>query len=670
MFGAAALLSAILATYFGRRIAEPIRSLAALAGSPAGPFRPTRLAEVNEVAWALTGAARTLAERNREVADSQANYRSFVDLNPQIPWSAGPDGSAPEIGERFRTLTGISLEDARKGRWLCAVHPRDRRLVLAAWERAMKSGAALDVEHRLRMADGCYRWMRTRAYPRRGPDGRVERWYGATEDVDERRAARAAAAAGEALLSVGLGVAGIGLVEVDYRSDSVRLDPRAGEIFDLPADEALPRATLHQRLHPEDRPDLLARIAALLGPEGEGFLSAEYRIVRGDGSVRWLNGRHKVEYRPAAGPSRRAVRGVLAVQDVTERREGERRLAESYAEIEAIYDSAPIGLCVLGADLRFRRINDRLAEINGLPAEAHVGRHVVEVVPDIAAQAEAIARRVLETGEAAYDVEIAGETAAAPGVTRIWNENWRPLRNAAGRVYGISIVVEDVTRRRQDEQAIAAAAERFRATAEAVPGLMWVITADGRVSFVNKGFATFTGLPPGDLLERGWRSVVHPDDLAANLPLWREAVASGSPFEAQYRFRREDGAWRWHLTRTVPQRDASGRADHFVAIATDIDDLNRTRRALEETTADLERRVAEAIAERNEIWRLTPDFLGIGNLDGTWRDVNPAWTHVLGHSAGRILRMKPEDLIHPEDQERAAAMREALAEGVAAKGVE
>lgn len=107
-------------------------------------------------------------------------------------------------------------------------------------------------------------------------------------------------------------------------------------------------------------------------------------------------------------------------------------------ELESIYQTAPIGLAVLDTELRFRRINERLAEINGLTVEAH-GRSVRELLPDLAYQAEAVLQQVLQTGRPVRDLEIRGETPAVPGVQRIWREQITPLRSERGEIDGLSI---------------------------------------------------------------------------------------------------------------------------------------------------------------------------------------------------------------------------------------
>jgi PAS domain S-box-containing protein len=122
------------------------------------------------------------------------------------------------------------------------------------------------------------------------------------------------------------------------------------------------------------------------------------------------------------------------------------------AEIEMIYRTAPVGLCLLDRNLRYVRVNERLAEMNGLPAAAHIGRTVREIVPNLADDVEPLMRRVFRTGEPLTGIELVGETAAQPGVKRIWVESWAPLVDRDGKVLGINIMAEEVTERRNGEK--------------------------------------------------------------------------------------------------------------------------------------------------------------------------------------------------------------------------
>jgi PAS domain S-box-containing protein len=150
---------------------------------------------------------------------------------------------------------------------------------------------------------------------------------------------------------------------------------------------------------------------------------------------------------------------AVFLSDVTQRRRADegRRLAEQrvqqqLAEISAIYDSAPVGLCVLDRDLRYVRLNERLAEFNGSTVAEHLGRTVWEVVPEVAAQVEPTIRRVLETGKPVLGVQVSSTTRARPGEQRTWIVHWLPLHDVQGEVTGINVVTEEITELKSVEQ--------------------------------------------------------------------------------------------------------------------------------------------------------------------------------------------------------------------------
>jgi PAS domain S-box-containing protein len=154
------------------------------------------------------------------------------------------------------------------------------------------------------------------------------------------------------------------------------------------------------------------------------------------------------------------VRDELAARRAAEAAltESKQRLERSRAEvrrqleeIETIYDSARVGLCVFDREMRWVRINEHLAEINGLPAEAHLGRTPGELLPEMAAKLEPLFQRVLATGETIRDVELSGVTPAQPGVERTWILQWRPLIDAGGRVTAVNVSAEEITRRKRME---------------------------------------------------------------------------------------------------------------------------------------------------------------------------------------------------------------------------
>ncbi len=131
-------------------------------------------------------------------------------------------------------------------------------------------------------------------------------------------------------------------------------------------------------------------------------------------------------------------------------------------DLQDIYKEAPIGLCFLDTNLRYIHINDWLAAINGLSVEAHLGRALHEVLPEVAASVEHQLREVMETGEPLFDGRVETETPAHPGVVRTFQHSYYPNRSKDGRIVGVSCVVADITVRKLAEEELADSQQQLR----------------------------------------------------------------------------------------------------------------------------------------------------------------------------------------------------------------
>ena len=138
----------------------------------------------------------------------------------------------------------------------------------------------------------------------------------------------------DALLPLGVQVAGLGLGSVDYAADTITLDDRAADLFGLPAHQAIPRHTLHQRIHPEDLPEVEALVARMLSPDEPDYIDVVHRVQTNDGSERWLSARKQVTFdRPSGDRVRRPLTGLVAIMDMTPHKLAERRVQQLMHEM-------------------------------------------------------------------------------------------------------------------------------------------------------------------------------------------------------------------------------------------------------------------------------------------------------------------------------------------------
>lgn len=257
-----------------------------------------------------------------------------------------------------------------------------------------------------------------------------------------------------------LEAAGMGTWELQVNTGRLLWDERCKAIYGVPANQDLTYESFLALVHPEDRERVYQdRITAAREPATYGH---EYRIVWPDGSTRWVLTRGGF-LNDEDGKSTRLI-GV--VTDITERKVVEELAQRHLDQLEATYKAAPVGLCVLDRELRWVRINERLAEMNGFTVAEHIGKRVRDLLPNFADELEPKLHYVIETGQPVLGLEITGETPAQPGVIRTWKENWLPLTDRSGAIVGINIVAEEVTEARQAEREREALLESERAARE------------------------------------------------------------------------------------------------------------------------------------------------------------------------------------------------------------
>ena len=180
---------------------------------------------------------------------------------------------------------------------------------------------------------------------------------------------------------------------------------------------------------------------------------------------------------------------------------------------------------------------------------------------------------------------------------------------------------------------------RFRTLANMIPTIVWTAAPDGTITFVNDQWFSFCGITP-EQNARCWPELVlHPDDQARCMEAWTAALRSGRDFEIETRIRRNDGAYRWFLTRAIPVRNTEGTITAWFGTTTDIHD----RKLADEALRASEARFRTIVETANEgIWLI--------GADARTQFVNARMAAMLGCTPDEMIGRSALEFTFPEDE--------------------
>jgi PAS domain S-box-containing protein len=247
--------------------------------------------------------------------------------------------------------------------------------------------------------------------------------------------------------------------------------------------------------------------------------------------------------------------------------------AQRLAQLQAVYDGAPVGLAFIDVDMRYVSINRRLADMNGYPIEAHLGRTVREMIPELFPSVEPFIRRAL-SGESVLGVEMTKPASGPnPGSTILLS--YEPAFDEGGEVVGVSVALSDITTLRQSEQALRETEEHFRYLMELIPQIPWVVDPQGRALDVSQRWLDLTGMTDDQWRGFGWLDALHPDDRQPTLDSVRQSSRTGNPIDVVYRVRRRPhGEWRYIRSRGAARIGDDGRIICWYGALEVLDDIN------------------------------------------------------------------------------------------------
>lgn len=275
-----------------------------------------------------------------------------------------------------------------------------------------------------------------------------------------------------------------------------------------------------------------------------------------------------------------------------------RPLRENHQPIDArlVVDVSPALLFSARADGFVDYFNARVLEFLGVSHDTIAGWGWIEFVhPDDRDELVRRWRMAVASGEPAISE---ARLRSASGEYRWMLHHTVARRDGTGRIvrwFGSSV---DIENQKRAEATIRGSERELRTIIETIPAYVWTSTSDGAIDLTTRSRFDRTVFAGANAFGWGWTDNVHADDRARILDAWHQALATGEPFDQEFRMREEHGDYRWLIARAVPLRDERGAIVRWYGTLTDIDDRKRTEDELKKLKDQL---FKENIALRDEV---------------------------------------------------------------------
>ncbi len=302
--------------------------------------------------------------------------------------------------------------------------------------------------------------------------------------------------------------------------------------------------------------------------------------------------------------------GILAFcYEVTEQVLARNKLQEAESRSRLAIEAARVG--TFDWDLQNQQFisSERLVEIFGFRDAQHVTHQelIDRLHPDDKPIRDEAVNNSFTLGSLKYEARIIWPDKSIHWVNvygKIFSDQDRNIR----RMYG---TVVDITQQKIILEEIKESESKFRLLANAMPQLIWTTDKNGNLNYFNQAVYDYSGLGFEELKNRGWLSIVHPEELKENIRKWFESVETGNEFLFEHRFRNFKGEYHWQLSRAIPQKDTKGNIQMWIGTSTDIQEqkhfmqelerkvfertqsLNYANLALKQSIAELEQTNAE-----------------------------------------------------------------------------
>jgi PAS domain S-box-containing protein len=472
------------------------------------------------------------------------------------------------------------------------IYPEDLQRLYKVHEEASANHGQYAIEYRIRRADtGETRWLDVAAQNFYDPKGTPIRSVGITQDITERKLADEAVRASEERLKLAQQAGNVGVWDWNVVDGSFFWSEQMWSFYgEKPRKLDFKDGLWKERLHPNDRGRMLRAVRSALASDCTEF-KEEFRILRRDGEVRWLEVIATIDRNSEGSPLR--VYGVNL--DITERKAIAERIRTSEAQLRLITDSIPALVSYIDRDERYRFVNRQYSEWFGRESDEFIGRSMAEILgmrawDRIRPHIESVLKGETVSFESWVDYTAAGR--------RYVHVSYVPDFSTSGEVLGFYALVTDLSAQKLSEERLRSTEDRMRTISESFTDYAIIsMDSEGRIDSWNPGAENIFGFNPDEIIGKHAKILFTPEDIERGV------------HDEELRRARELGRAsdeRWHVRKDGSRFFASGvtaplyigeELAGYAKITTDLTEKKRGAEALQRAYDEMESRVLERTRE-------------------------------------------------------------------------
>lgn len=482
---------------------------------------------------------------------------------------------------RFASLFSVTPEKGMRGApmsdYTVGIHPEDRKRVEQAMESAIVNQEKYNEEYRLQGPDGTIRWIITRGQCLYDHNNKPTRFSGVAVDITDRKTMEEVLQESKDRFTSIFNQSSAGIAQTNLDGRFTLVNDRYCQIVDRTREE-LYQTTIYDITHPDDlkkNKPLLQRTIK----HGIPF-KIEKRYVRPNKTIVWVDINVSSVRNSQDDPL--YILGVC--QDVTKRKQAEKALAFQNKINTILTTNATVGLFMLDANGRTTFANPAAEKMTGYSLKEMEGVVLHDLVHHLHPDGTPFSMETCTIGKTIFTL---GKIVNHEDVFIRKDGSFFPVLCSASsivddnKIVGFILEVQDITKRKQAEQAIKESEERFRIMADAAPNFVWALNPDTSLKYANKYALEFLGISLEKFIADNWIPYIHPEDVEITIRTVISAVRKRTRFKVEHRLLRHDGNYLWILTQGAPSYYPDEKIHGYIGSSIDISDRKETEKKLE-----------------------------------------------------------------------------------------